>query len=407
MDTVIDNGGNELKKDVQLSEKKIEKEDSNAQVPEYLKVIGLDPRKFWPKKYRFTRESIPGQLNPLTTSQRNFYESNGYIVIDKAVSPKHLQAVRDQYNEYWRDTVQPSELTTNLIDKKSLNKLVTSSNLLNYVGCFTDEQILLMTTSLVDTFKVQQVDANRDNQNQTTNRFQATINNKDFREDNKKNVDGYDNFWSSNSKNQQQPQQQHSATLLAASIDDQIHQSELATSKQAKATTFENSGYQFLYRDWMYLPFRPIDKIVCAITALEPIEQVLLVVPGTHRVGQCTISTTTSSGNNEKMNEMFESAPVDMKAVVESAKQSKYVNLKPGQTLFYSPGLIHGYSNDLVNSRKNYLAVISYYAAGDCKYIDYEPSKDLIDHRFLPIPVGLTEFGDKNPADYVSSIANV
>lgn len=301
---------------------------SKSQVPDYLKAIGMDPRKFWPKKYRFTREKSPGQHNPLTISQRNFYETNGYLVINECNSLKLIEAIRTQHKQ------------SAFVEEFLLDKLVAKNGkLIQYVKCFCDERLMLMTHQLVESF-------------QTSEAAKAIMDNK-----------------------QAQRQQ--------------------------------------LFRDWIYLPFRPIDKVVCAITAIEPLEHVILIVPGTHRVGQCSISSTldtisaaydTSQEKSAQLNarELFECQPESLSTLVDKSKRGfKYVNLKPGQTLFYHPGLIHGFSDDLVNYRKSQLATIAYYAASDCEYIDLRKSSELLNNE-TPLPISLAHFGDKNPSDYSS-----
>lgn len=307
---------------------KTEKGDK-SHVPDYLKAIGMDPKKFWPKKYRFTREKSPGQYNPLSIAQRNFYETNGYIVINECVSQKLLDSIKTQYKE--------SALVNDFLLDKLLAK---NGKLLQYVKCFCDEKVMLMTYQLVESF-------------QTDDEAKAIMDN-------------------------------------------------------------QQSQRQQLHRDWIYLPFRPIDKVVCAITAIEPIEHVILVVPGTHRVGQCSISSTldtisaaydTSQERAQQLiaRELFECAPERLSSLVEKSKKGfKYINLKPGQTLFYHPGLVHGFSDDLVNFKKKQLASIAYYAAADCEYIDLRKTPELMPES--RIPISLSQFKDKNPSDYSSWI---
>lgn len=316
---------------------------AKSQVPDYLKAIGMDPRKFWPKKYRFTREKSPGQHNPLTIAQRNFYEANGYIVFDDCASKKLLEAIRSQRSECGN---------ANLVSEFLMEKLLMKNRrLIPYVKCFCDERLMLMTHRLIDNFNEQQA-----------------------------------------------PRQPNSTSESACKdlIDQNVQKRQL------------------LFRDWVYLPFRPIDKVCCAITAIEPLEHVLLVVPGTHRVGQVTISSTLDNvsaaydSSQEKANmrrEIFECSPEKLSTLVEKSKKGfKYINLKAGQTLFYHPGLIHGFSDDLVNFRKNQLVSAAYYAAADCEYVDLRKSSPELmwDSQQQQVPVSLAHFSGKDPRDYTS-----
>lgn len=301
-------------------------ESSKNQVPDYLKAIGMDPRKFWPKKYRFTREKSPGQYNPLTIAQRNFYETNGYIIIEECAPKKLVESIKSQHKEQ------------SLVNEFLIDKLIArNGKLLQYVKCFCDERIMLMTHQLVDSFQAPQV--------------------------------------------------------ARDVIDNKLIQR------------------QQLFRDWIYLPFRPIDKVVCAVTAIESLEHCILVVPGTHRVGQCNISSTLDNisaaydSSQERLpqsRELFESSPEKLSELVEKSKKGfKYVNLKAGQTLFYHPGLVHGFCEDLVNFNKSQLALFAYYAAADCEYIDLRRSPELMGDK-QTVPLSLAHFGDKNPSDYRS-----
>lgn len=310
---------------------------TRSQVPEYLRVIGMDPKKFWPKKYRFTREKSPGLYNPLNVSQRNFYESNGYLIVDGCSSRKLIESIVAEFE------------TTSLVSEFLVDKLVAKNGkLLQYVKCFCDERLMLMTHRLVDSF-------------QSNEQTKATPN------------------------SARQPQRQR------------------------------------LTRDWIYLPFRPIDKVVCAITALTPLENVILVVPGTHKVGQCTSISSTldnitaayetcqerstpagSLASKTISKELFECSPENLSSLVEKSGQGlKYVDLKVGQTLFYHPSLVHGFSEDLVNFGKRQLASIAYYAAADCEYVEMkrEPAEPF---EATTLPIGLAHFRDQDPCNYNS-----
>lgn len=307
---------------------------SQSQLPEYLRVIGMDPKKYWPKKYRFTREKTPGQYQPLSIQQRNSYENNGFLVLDGCNSQKLINAIRSEHH------------TTSVVSESLVDKLVAKNGkLLQYVKCFCDDRVMLMTHRLVETF-----------------------------------------------------------------------QSNLSVGSGQRRP---------LIRDWTYLPFRPMDKIVCAITAIEPLENLVLVVPGTHKVGQCTITSSAQdsiaqsayemTGQDDRWSsvqaksnstkELFECSPENLSQLVEkSQKGPKYVDLRPGQTLFYHPGLVHGFSGDLVNSQKSQLASIAYYASADCEYIEMKRQDVQSPPATGPLPIGLAHFGNNDPSDYSSWI---
>lgn len=348
-----------------------------TQVPDYLRAIGMDPRKFWPKKYRFTREKPPGQHNPLTIAQRNFYESNGYIVLDDCVSRRLLDQIKMSKAQRQHSVPDDSARESDFADEFLLDKLlVKNGRLTQYVKCFCDERFMLMTQRLIENFQTNELAKNMMGAN-------GGLEGKDL------NINDIESL------------------LLSAT----------------------SNNRQQLFRDWIYLPFRPIDKVVCTIVALEAIEHVILVVPGTHRVGQCTISSTLDNisaaydSSQEKAGsaacqvsrEIYESSPEKLSTLVDKSRRGfKYVNLKPGQTLFYHPGLVHGFSSDLVNFRKRQLASIAYYAAADCEFVDLrkslsfrqqqgdENSGQAQQKEDSKVPISLAHFGDKNPRDYRS-----
>jgi hypothetical protein len=50
----------------------------------------MNPKIYWPKKYRYTIEQTPGSVPILSVRERDHYESNGYIIVRNLI-PKETQ----------------------------------------------------------------------------------------------------------------------------------------------------------------------------------------------------------------------------------------------------------------------------------------------------------------------------
>lgn len=56
----------------------------------WLDTLHMNPKIYWPKKYRYTIEPTPGSVAVLSVRERDHYESNGYIIVRNLV-PKEAQ----------------------------------------------------------------------------------------------------------------------------------------------------------------------------------------------------------------------------------------------------------------------------------------------------------------------------
>ena len=56
----------------------------------WLDTLHMNPKMYWPKKYRYTIEPTPGSVPVLSVRERDHYESNGYIIVRNLV-PKETQ----------------------------------------------------------------------------------------------------------------------------------------------------------------------------------------------------------------------------------------------------------------------------------------------------------------------------
>ena len=93
-----------------------------------------------------------------------------------------------------------------------------------------------------------------------------------------------------------------------------------------------------LHQDLYYFPFRPADRIVCSWTAMQKVHRdngCLVVVPGTHTGQLLRHGYPQWSGGVNKMYHGIMDYDVDEKDLV-------YLEMEPGDTVFFHPILIHG-----------------------------------------------------------------
>ncbi|CAF96289.1 unnamed protein product, partial [Tetraodon nigroviridis] len=118
-----------------------------------------------------------------------------------------------------------------------------------------------------------------------------------------------------------------------------------------------------MHQDLHYFPFRPVDKIVCAWTAMETVNRqngCLVVLPGTHTG---TLHEHDYPEWEGGVNKMYH-------GVRDYNPQHPRVHLEmeKGDTVFFHPLLIHGSgTNQTQGFRK---AISCHYAGADCYYID-------------------------------------
>lgn len=118
-----------------------------------------------------------------------------------------------------------------------------------------------------------------------------------------------------------------------------------------------------LHQDMLYFPFRPMEKVVAAWTAMEKVHRengCLIAVPGSHKT------------------ELLEHGYPDWEGGVNPAyvgimgvtPDIKYVHLpmEKGDTIFFHPLLWHGSGRNLTpNYRK---AISCHFVSGDCRFIN-------------------------------------
>jgi phytanoyl-CoA hydroxylase len=120
-----------------------------------------------------------------------------------------------------------------------------------------------------------------------------------------------------------------------------------------------------LHQDLYYFPFRPANKIVCAWTAIEKINRengCLVVAPKTHKTLLRAHSYHEWAGGVNKM--YYGIQDLDM----ETVNKIVHLDMRPGDTVFFHPLLIHGSGANRTNGFRK--AISCHYAASECEYID-------------------------------------
>jgi len=118
-----------------------------------------------------------------------------------------------------------------------------------------------------------------------------------------------------------------------------------------------------MHQDLHYFPFRPSNRIVCAWTAMEKVNEqngCLVVYPGTHKnVG---LLQHDYPEWEEGVNKMYHG--------IRGFEEEKKVPLRmnKGDTVFFHPLLIHGSGTNNTNHFRK--AISCHYASADCHYID-------------------------------------
>ena len=119
-----------------------------------------------------------------------------------------------------------------------------------------------------------------------------------------------------------------------------------------------------LHQDLYYFPFRPVNKIVCAWTAMETINRqngCLVVVPGTHKGDFFKHSYPKWEKGVNKM--YYGIQGIDMTKI-----NIVHLEMEKGDSVFFHPLLIHGSgTNRSAGFRK---AISCHYAASECEYFD-------------------------------------
>jgi len=150
-----------------------------------------------------------------------------------------------------------------------------------------------------------------------------------------------------------------------------------------------NSSRHPPHQDLYYFPFRPVDRIVAAWTAIEPCDTMngcLFVSPGSH-LPQKLYPHDYPQGANNKFYHGIQDITNTMKWVD--------LEMQPGDTVFFHSLLVHGSGANKSNRTRK--AISCHYAAAECNYIDVSGSvQDAIAKEIVEVKRkrhGTTEMG--------------
>ncbi|KAM3832526.1 phytanoyl-CoA dioxygenase, peroxisomal isoform 1-T1 [Vipera latastei] len=118
-----------------------------------------------------------------------------------------------------------------------------------------------------------------------------------------------------------------------------------------------------LHQDLHYFSFRPADRIVCAWTAMERVDQrngCLVVLPGSHKGCLKEHKYPDWEGGVNKMYHGIHDYDKSLRRV--------HLPMEKGDTVFFHPLLIHGSGRNRTEGFRK--AISCHYASSDCYYID-------------------------------------
>ncbi|KAF7381328.1 hypothetical protein HZH66_013722 [Vespula vulgaris] len=127
------------------------------------------------------------------------------------------------------------------------------------------------------------------------------------------------------------------------------------------------------HQDLYYFPFRPADKVVAAWTAIEPSYRsngCLYVIPGSHALDKLYEHDYPPGSKPNTVNKFYHGI-LNLPSMDKS-----YIEMKPGDTVFFHPLLVHG--SDVNRSNGSRKAISCHYASSDCYYVE---ARDLIEKR--------------------------
>lgn len=131
------------------------------------------------------------------------------------------------------------------------------------------------------------------------------------------------------------------------------------------------------HQDLHYFPFRPTDRIVCSWTALEHVHRrngCLVVIPGTHTEPLMPHDYPKWEGG---VNRLYHGVPEEfVKSCLDQGKELVYLEMQPGDTVFFHPLLVHGSGRNRTDGFRK--AISCHYASSHCWYVDVDEKQQNI-----------------------------
>ncbi|XP_078409078.1 phytanoyl-CoA dioxygenase, peroxisomal [Cetorhinus maximus] len=255
----------------------------------------------------------------LTPEQRQFYEENGFLLIKKLVSDEDIKLFRDEFERICRREVEVPMLTIMRDVGATKMEYVQDQQAVSKIQNFENDEVLFKYCCLPEILKY---------------------------------VECFTG-----------PNIMAMHTMLINKPPD----------------TGKKTSRHPLHQDLHYFPFRPVDQIVCAWTAMERVDRsngCLVVLPGTHKG---TMKPHDYPEWNDGVNKMYHGI-----SDYDHNHPRVHLLMEKGDTVFFHPLLIHGSgTNHTEGFRK---AISCHFASSECYYIDVKgTSQENIEQEVLEI----------------------
>ncbi|XP_025106178.1 phytanoyl-CoA dioxygenase, peroxisomal-like [Pomacea canaliculata] len=241
----------------------------------------------------------------LTYEQRKFYEENGFLLVRGLVSPEKLDRFKERFAQICRKEVQTPGMTIMRDVAIAKTEFVPGEKAVTKIQDFQNDEVMFEYCCLPEIVKY------------------------------------VESFIGPN--------------VMA------MHTMLINKPPDAGKKTSRHPMHQDLH----YFPFRPADRIVCAWTAMEPVNRqngCLVVVPGTHKGELLPHEYPKWEGGVNKMYHGIQN--------YDPSQPRVHLSMEKGDTVFFHPILIHGSGMNRTDGFRK--AISCHYASGDCHFIDVE-----------------------------------
>nr|UHN91811.1 phytanoyl-CoA dioxygenase [Epicauta chinensis] len=129
-------------------------------------------------------------------------------------------------------------------------------------------------------------------------------------------------------------------------------------------------SYHHVHQDLHFFPFRPSERIVAALTAIEPMTPengCLYVVPGTHK-GQFYPHTYPEGFRFKFYHGIYQLNPDDL--------PKTYIRLEKGDVIFFHPLILHGSGANLSTGFRK--VICCHFASSNCKMVKLEGTQAIL-----------------------------
>jgi len=117
----------------------------------WLDSLQMNPKLYWPRKYRYTLEPRPGFMSPLSKKQRDHYEDYGHLVIRDLVPQSFLRNLRQRIYDRGADPYSTSPTSGIRMENldQALEEYCRLQQIVRLIEAFCGENIMAMQTNLI------------------------------------------------------------------------------------------------------------------------------------------------------------------------------------------------------------------------------------------------------------------